>query len=333
MLPFIAWTLFSTIYYGFPFPNTAYAKLSTGFPLLNYLERGFQYSFLSLLHDPIVVVIPLIYIAYSVIKKDMKHIMISLGITFYLAYIIYIGGDFMAGRYFSLLFFISVFCMFDILKSSMIEINKRNITYVKPVAIILAFCLTAQFIGFTNNFFRTFQIAFHNQTCVDEREFYFSYTSILHRYAHSYNNNLPVDGAEVVRWEHILQDIADIKSDGKKGDIIEFAPGILVYYCAKDLYINDTIALGDPLLACLPAIHTNTWRTGHMRRAIPEGYRETVQSGVNKIVDPSLHEYYDVLCKITQSKDLFTPDRLKAIINMNLGKYEYLINEYISNIK
>ena len=28
-LPFIFWELFSLLYYGFPFPNTAYAKLGT----------------------------------------------------------------------------------------------------------------------------------------------------------------------------------------------------------------------------------------------------------------------------------------------------------------
>ena len=30
MLPFLAWEVFSVIYYGVPFPNTAYAKLGAG---------------------------------------------------------------------------------------------------------------------------------------------------------------------------------------------------------------------------------------------------------------------------------------------------------------
>ena len=30
MLPAVLWTLFSLVYYGFPFPNTAYAKLGMG---------------------------------------------------------------------------------------------------------------------------------------------------------------------------------------------------------------------------------------------------------------------------------------------------------------
>ena len=30
LTPAIAWTAFAVLYYGFPFPNTAYAKLATG---------------------------------------------------------------------------------------------------------------------------------------------------------------------------------------------------------------------------------------------------------------------------------------------------------------
>ena len=32
MLPLLAWELFSLLFYGFPFPNTYYAKLNTGIP-------------------------------------------------------------------------------------------------------------------------------------------------------------------------------------------------------------------------------------------------------------------------------------------------------------
>ena len=41
-IPFISWELFSLIYYGFPFPNTAYAKLNTGINRLDLIEQGFE---------------------------------------------------------------------------------------------------------------------------------------------------------------------------------------------------------------------------------------------------------------------------------------------------
>jgi hypothetical protein len=41
--PFIAWSLFSLFYYGFLFPNTAYAKLNTGIPAWDLMHRGLLY--------------------------------------------------------------------------------------------------------------------------------------------------------------------------------------------------------------------------------------------------------------------------------------------------
>lgn len=43
MVPVLAWFVFSIIYYGFFFPNTAYAKLNTGIPNLMLIRQGFIY--------------------------------------------------------------------------------------------------------------------------------------------------------------------------------------------------------------------------------------------------------------------------------------------------
>src|SRR5690606_15796379 len=38
--PLAAWSFFSLLYYGLPFPNTAYAKLGLDVPRWQYLEQG-----------------------------------------------------------------------------------------------------------------------------------------------------------------------------------------------------------------------------------------------------------------------------------------------------
>ena len=51
-LPATLWVAFSLLYYGFPFPNTAYAKsLSPGFPMAWKIRRGFDYTLASLRED------------------------------------------------------------------------------------------------------------------------------------------------------------------------------------------------------------------------------------------------------------------------------------------
>ena len=43
MTPFVAWKVFAVLYYGFPFPNTAYAKLGAGIPLTELWAQGLRY--------------------------------------------------------------------------------------------------------------------------------------------------------------------------------------------------------------------------------------------------------------------------------------------------
>lgn len=52
-LPFIAWELFSTFYYGSPLPNTTYAKLNTGLHTWDLLEQGILYYLNALDLDPL----------------------------------------------------------------------------------------------------------------------------------------------------------------------------------------------------------------------------------------------------------------------------------------
>ncbi len=46
--PFVAWELFSLLYYGFLFPNSAYAKLTTGIPWWQMARQGVYYLINSL---------------------------------------------------------------------------------------------------------------------------------------------------------------------------------------------------------------------------------------------------------------------------------------------
>lgn len=95
-----------------------------------------------------------------------------------------------------------------------------------------------------------------------------------------------------------------------------------------DNYIVDNTALGDMFLAHMPLVEYDfkTWRVGHNFRVIPEGYAETVKTGVNVIKDESLREYYDIICELTRG-DLFDPNRLKLIWDFNTGKYDYLLEK------
>jgi arabinofuranosyltransferase len=127
-----------------------------------------------------------------------------------------------------------------------------------------------------------------------------------------------------IRWPDIFwSDEGDrFRRSGKRTAIIG-AAGIVPYHAGPGVYGLDQGALGDPLLARLPA-KPGELRPGHYFRAIPAGYFETIETGQNQIQDPHLAEYYDHLHTII-SGDLWSVDRLKEIVAMNLGRYNHLL--------
>jgi arabinofuranosyltransferase len=93
-----------------------------------------------------------------------------------------------------------------------------------------------------------------------------------------------------------------------------------------DVHWIDLTALSDPLLARLPATHRPDWMAGHFHRAIPEGYRETLETGENVIKNPGVAELYRRLDLVVHG-DLWSLERLEAIWWLNTGGPEEVINE------
>jgi arabinofuranosyltransferase len=108
LLPFICWTLFSIVYYGYPFPNTYYAKLYTGIPLSELISQGLYYFVNSIKFDTIALTLIFGCIVYIFYTRKRGYYIFIVGIIVYLCYVVYIGGDFMSGRFFSLPFIFSL---------------------------------------------------------------------------------------------------------------------------------------------------------------------------------------------------------------------------------
>ena len=107
MSPVAAWELFSVIYYGFPFPNTAYAKLGTGISSVQLLLQG-GYYFANSLRFDVVTLLAIGGAIGSSTRRSHQHLRpLAYGIALYLIYILRIGGDFMSGRFFAAPFFLA----------------------------------------------------------------------------------------------------------------------------------------------------------------------------------------------------------------------------------
>lgn len=328
LLPFILWEVFATFYFGFPFPNTAYAKLGTNISLMEYIVRGVKYYLNALLCDPVILIVPLMAFAGAVYSRCAKYLVCVSGIVIYALYLLYIGGDFMMGRHFTVMFLIAVICCLAICNSADISSerirNKEKLC--KAAAIIACACVAIAMLlrPITDEFLYGHK---YSSPISDERAGYFAYSSMFDNIM-----SLRTKGELCIRDAWNEEGVRELRGFSFDGGILDNCPGITRYY-NQDLYLNDRYALGDPFLSHLPAVHEPNWRIGHMWREVPAGYRETVwvRDGENNIENEDLKQYYEVIKLITRG-DLFNRDRIKAIIDMNTGKYDYLIDNYVSTL-
>ena len=302
--PAVAWTLFSLIYYGFPFPNTAYAKLATGIDSGELRAQGLLYLLDSLDRDPITLTTIAIVIIMSAFERTVSARMLGIGIILYLWYIVSIGGDFMAGRFLSIPLFASVLLMTRLLGGS------RGLWATVAGVLLAVGCASTHVPLWSNS--RYSETAPKPTGVVDERAVYFRDHSLALAKRGTFRDPDWPSTKQIGGITHVVDTCGLMGTSG-----VDFGPYI---------HLLDECALADPLLARLPAVFNPDWRTGHYRRVIPEGYRESLETSSNQLRDPGLHRFYDQLRLITRSDRLFTRERLAAIVAMNLGRYDHEIN-------
>ena len=310
-LPFIFWELFSLLYYGFPFPNTAYAKLGTGISSLLLLQQGIRYAIDSIQRDPVTLFVIVLGILLALRSRNINIILAAMGIVLYFVYVIKIGGDFMSGRYFSVLLLAASVL---ILKMTDMNFSRTNLAMF-GLTVVLG--LSASNPDLRNHI--TKHVDVRNYGITDERVVYFRTLALI---------NLDW---KTRRPNHIwVQQGLEHKA---KGRVLSIGPanGLFAFYAGPNLHVVDTHGLGDPLLARLPAYHTSNFIIGHFFRAVPEGYWKYKRSFGDQIKDKNLREYYQKLSILIHSKKLFSKERLLTIWRFNTGYYDYLLNAYLAD--
>lgn len=308
MLPFIFWEIFSLLYYGFLFPNTYYAKLNTGIPKMAFIINGWVYLSTILMLDPATILIILLTLALFFIFGKVKEFPLLIGIILSIVYIIYVGGDFMLGRFLTPALFVSTICL------ARLNVETFNNKFVKAVFIVIL----AAYVGFQTNYQINLSTLSFNKTkgVADERKFYFRYTSFIKG-----------------KSEETLGKINFFLSTKySTNTYVASNIGFMGYFANDDVAIIDLYALSDPLLSRIPINSGKLERIGHNTRYLPPGYAKTVDSKKNVIKGENLSKYYDVIKIITQD-DILSKERLKTIIKYHLGDYDYLIDNYLKEQK
>lgn len=335
-IPFIVWELFSLIYYGFLIPNTAVAKLNNTTNLWDVIKSGIRYIVTSNLYgDYITIIVILVAIISGVFlykKKQNKYSLASLGILMYVLYVIYIGGDFMVGRFLSVPFFLSIVLIYYIVNDFLVEMKPTHQKLRKYVAAIAIIILIVGCMPQTSTIMSKIKyqetetyikLNYKERPC-DERAYYYNDAGLAYYIANTYVTGYKPD-RPIFKWGLQGKNCFD---PGKV--YVEGSIGFRGYFCPNETIIIDFYGLAEPLLSRIPAAPDQ--RVGHYIRLIPWGYKKTLETGENVISNPSLRKYYDKLHLIVSGK-LFSWERIKAIFLMNTGKYDYLIDDYMESVE
>ena len=307
-LPFILWEGFSLIYYGFLFPNTAYAKLSSGVHPSERVEQGLYYLLNSLNWDPITlfIIFGVLLTTLLAFPKRRFQGFAALGVILYLVYVVRIGGDFMSGRFLTA----PLFCAMILLA----QMSLRPILQGVPVMVILVLLGMSEPTPTIENYDPHARLV-DNRGISDGR----SRDAEGSALARADRNTLLPKNERVIRARQLKRDGVPVT--------IEPAIGYFGYAAGPTVHVLDTIALGDPLLARLPTkLMRGEWMIAHFYRPIPDGYLEA-SIDLGKINDPSLQAYWEKLRFVTRG-GLLDWARLKEIWNINTGKYDHWLDEY-----
>ncbi len=301
LAPAVLWLVFATVYYGFPLPNTYYAKVANGIPKLLLYRQGLAYVLNSLRFDPIT----LATIGLSVMvgwgaRQAPRRA--ALSALLYVLYTVSVGGDFMSGRFFTMPFLLAVMTLAPAAAALSMPGTLAALVVYNALMPIVPIKTTAQYDA---------AWPWRTQNGIkDERGHYFQGTNIL---TYSPFRTLP----DFV-WVHEGTSFRN----GAEKVTVQGSIGFFGLYAGPEKFLIDRNALSDPLLARIPVSPRLPFEfySGHYFRDIPEGYLESVDQDRNLLTDPLLKDYYDRIRTVTRGP-LFTADRLRDIVALNVGRY------------
>jgi arabinofuranosyltransferase len=307
--PVAAWLLFATFYYGFPLPNTYYAKVATGIPGALLRRQGFAYLLNSFGHDPITLATMGIAALLS-LRSTMTAKLAAASALLYTLFTISVGGDFMSGRFFAAPFVIAVIVMIREL---------RDWEY-KPAAaaglVVYNVLMPIVPVKTTANYDAAWPWRSQNGI-KDERGHYHRITNV---FFYSPFRTLPDH-----TW---MREGLSFRQSPEKVTV-QGSIGFYGLAAGPEKHLVDRNALSDPLLARLPVSRELYFEfyAGHYFRDIPEGYLESVERDGNNIADPLVHEYYDKLRDVVKGP-LVSASRFRSMWYLNLGEGRQFARRY-----
>ena len=310
LFPVLVWMGFSLVYYGIPLPNTAYAKLGTGYSTTMQIRQGLEYAKDFVFTDLLLVLVIGKTVFNALRSRHWPTALLGAGIIFYIAYTIYIGGDYMSGRFFAAPGFLAL-CLL-----ARAPVPHWWLSKGKVIGLITIGALCVLLVARVTEHGREI---LPGNGIVDERRNNYADTGflpILKRWWAAGSGSTHLWG--IAGWpEGPAVGKLFVKEEGTAG-----MPG---YYSGPNVHIVEYFAIVDAFLARLPAFPGS--RVGHYKRELPTGYLETVLDASPRTEIEELHPLLKDVTLATRAP-LFAEGRWPAIWRLLSGHYDWIHKSY-----
>jgi arabinofuranosyltransferase len=248
-------------------------------------------------------------------------------------YVVYIGGDFMAGRHWSSPFFLAVITM---------AFAAREAGLTAPVHLLgfAGAALGCEFgvepLAMQRDTIQTREqgrFAIVRSMGIRDQRFNCSfYEALIGARGPASQHSWSQDG---LRHKELAAKFLAANPD-KRYVVVHGGAGKAPFHAGPDAVYIDPLAITDPLLARLPDADGQFWFSGHLERHVPDGYAHARSTGSLDRMDPALARYYAEL-RYVISGPLFDWERLVKIGRLHLGQYDehkkaYLAGAYVEEL-
>lgn len=291
-LPLVVWSVFSLVYYGSPWPNSAYAKLNNGMSLAESFAAAEPYFRDLVKYDSVAALVIAVAAIRGLLQGAWRIRALAVGLVLYVIYLGSAGGDYMGGRLFSVPFVMAV----SMLASS---VRLRG-WWNAPLWIVVTLAL-----GLHRGWMVKDVHPHAEVRIMSQHAWMYPFTGWLANTRRADFSNMP--------WGE-----QGLKARAEKHEAVaKCAVGLYGFNAGPGVRIVDPLAIGDGFLSHLPSKKPSY--PGHFERAFPEGYLDSVISGTNQLRDSSLRMLYEKI-RLIETESLFDPTRLQAIWALNTGE-------------
>jgi len=285
------WLAFATFYFGSPVPNTAFAKLYHGTVVPDLWQNGLDYLYRSALIDPILFLLPVLSISILTFGKAIDRVFVA-GAILLVAYVVSIGGDFMAGRFLSAP------------ATLLLVLFVRTLPVGRPFFRLAAVAVLLVGVMHPRSSLLPYPALDYpsdvSVSTLDARQLHMQYTGLV--------PNLL--GPALSQMRDYAQAVATRDTD--RAVVIRGAIGFFGTYADPDIQITDRFTLVDPPRSRVLPEGGLFFRVGHASRRYPYGYLASLVCDDNRIADPDLAQMFDDYQSIMR-RPLTDGDRLDAL--------------------